>query len=535
MGEFLRDRNTANRFTLPIKDIRILDKPITIGSGDTEETLTPSDDKVLFTFTLLHSYPAVNSNGVTFAYPLLKKSISTAVNSPIDKEHKIEGSPVYEGENIIIGSIISASLPELDNSDEIFPNESQPVTCVGILWRRITEANAIVADLEAGKEWKVSMEVTRNMDRDVFLAEDEIIYQSDIRWDAAFGAWIQQKDFEGKNIGLALGGTGLEDEDSANFFGAGVVGDAADENADIHDFSIVPMANKSSQPYLAFATHANKKETTMAKENKIVITSGGSHEETSMVINGNKIEGFDELYLSSDKDYGFYLNWSKQQEGRDGVAEWRSFSFDPSIAAIVENKKGGNSMKNPTEVIAKITEMLEAVEAKFKDFISPEKVDEMVATKLEVEKTEIESKYAKYTSPDDLDVKIAEAITKRDEDTVAYSTRETKITEASLELTDERKKSVRSFEISADGNDKFAQWLVTELASQTEMVESLEKKGIEVNDDVKKSIATMSGKDDPRFTSAVAMLTSVGIASEIRIPADAVSGNSIKSNEKYVH
>ena len=529
----MRDRNTANCFSLPIVDVHILDKPITIGTGAEEQTLIPSDDKVLFTFTLLHSYPTINSNGVTFAYPLLNKSIATAINSPIDLEHKIEGSPLYDGENILIGAIISAELPELDSADEIFPHEGQPVICVGVLWRRITEANVIVADLEdETKEWKVSMEVTRDENRDVFLAGDEVITQDDIKWDAAFGAWIQQKQFNGNNVGLALGGTGLEEEDWANFFGAGVVSNPADKDADIHDFSIVPVANNTNQPFLAFATQkVELKETVMAKENKIVITSGGSHGETSMVINGNKIEGFDSLYLSSDKDWGFDLSWYRQEEGEDGVAEFRSFYFDPSIAScIAENKEGGNPM-NPNDLIAKITEL---VEEKFKDFVSPEKVDEIVATKLEADKTEIESKYANHISPEDLDVKIAEAIENRDKNEVAYTTRETEITKASLELTDDRKKSTREFEISEEGDNKFKEWLVAETAAQAEMVQSLEEKGVEVNDEVKKSIALMSGKDDPRFLSSVAMLTSVGIATEVKIPAQA-GGGELSTVNKHLH
>ena len=437
---------------------------------------------------------------------------------------------------ILIGSIISASLPELDNPDEIFPTESQPVTCVGVLWRRITEANIIVADLEdEAKEWKVSMEVTRNIDRDVFLAGDEVVYQDNAKWDAVFGAWIQKKQFNGKDIGLALGGTGLEDEDSANFYGAGVVSNPADKDADIHDFSIVPVANKNHKQFLAFATKVDQKETAMAKENKIVITSGGSHGETSMVINGNKIEGFDSLYLSSDKDWGFDLSWYKQEEGKDAVIEYKSFYFDPSVAScIAENKEGGNPM-NPNDLIAKITEIVETVEAKFKDFVSPEKVDEMVATKLEAEKTEIESKYANHISPDDLDTKIAEAIANRDKDEVAYSTRETEVTKASLELTDERKVSLREFEISEEGDNKFKEWLVAETAAQADMVQSLEDKGVEVTDEVKKSIALMSGKDDPRFLSSVAMLTSVGIATEINIPAQADGGDSKIVNKQHLH
>ena len=534
----MRDRNKANQFTLPIADVHILNGPITIGAGAEEQTLTPSDDKVLFSFTLLHSFPIINSNGVTFAYPLLNKSISSAVNSPIDYEHLIEGSPKYDGENVIIGAIISAELPKLDDSSEIFPTEGQPVTCVGILWRRISEANQIVADLEEGKEWRVSMEVTRNVERDVFLVGSEVIAQDNTEWDAAFGAWIQRKQYKGKDVGLALGGTGLENDDSANFFGAGIVWNPADEDADIHDFSIVPLANKSNnQQFMAIATHKTGKEINMAKETKIVIKTGGVVGDTSLTINGTKVEDFDDIDFFSSKfweDWGLY--WSTYVEGEpEGVKETRSFRFDPVTASIVANEKGGNPMMNPKEVIEQIAALLEGAKDKYANWTSPEDLESTVAAKLKEKEQSIRDEYANHISPDDLAVKIEEAVKAQNKNEEAYVSRETQVTEASLELTQERKDEIRKFEISEDGDKKFKDWLTLEQSSQTDMIANLEKRGIEVTEDVKKSIAAMSNTKDPRFESAVAMLTSVGIASSTTVPGNGELHVDPELGSKHLH
>jgi len=535
LGEFLRDRKSINSFSLPIADVKILKSPITIAMGtDDEQELIPSDDKVLFSFTFLHSYPKINTNGATFAYPLLRKSIGTAVNSPIDYEHKIEGSPVYDGENIIIGAILSAELPELEDTNEIFPTEGQPVTCVGVLWCRITEANKIVKDLKEGKEWRVSMEVTREVETDVFIAGEEIIRQDDLKWDEVFGAWIQRKQYNGEDIGLALGGTGLEENDSANFFGAGIVWNPADEDAEIHDFEIVPMANQiNGFNFMAIAT---KKESDMAKVNKLVIETGGVAGDASLTINGTKVEDFDDIEFWSFKDWGDWgMYWStKVEAGEEGVKETRSFRFDPATASIIANEKGGNPMMNPKEIFAEISKLLEE---KYAKWVSPEDVDTTVATQVAEKLDEVRSEYENHISPDDLDVKIAEAIELRDKNEAVYVARETELTEATIELTKDRKDEIRKFEISEDGDAKFKQWLEDIKVAQTAMETELTEKGIEVTDEVKKTIASMSGTKDSGFIAVVGMLTIAGVVKkEVDIPGNGKDTDTVESNKtQHLH
>lgn len=98
-----RDIKNVNSINAVISDLHLLKDPITIATDNGDVTLAPGRDKVYFEFSLLHSYngsaESINSNGATFLYPLLAKYHKTAQHSPLDMEHEIEGSPLYDGTN----------------------------------------------------------------------------------------------------------------------------------------------------------------------------------------------------------------------------------------------------------------------------------------------------------------------------------------------------------------------------------------------------------------------------------------------------
>ncbi len=433
-------------------------------------------------------------------------------------EHELEGSPLYAGKNRIVGHIIHADF----GNDEIkegtlYPKESHPVKCIGVLYGRIGDAQAIIEDVNNGYEWRVSMEVDRKEEQDVFVAGENIIRQDDEKWDEVLGKWSQAKTYNGSAIGLALGGTGLDENDYANLFGAGMVMNPADKDAKVHKWMMAPAAMKGENPYdfVGIAVDVKKVigEENMSK--KIVFESNTDMSSASLSIDGEDQGKLASVSIYGNEEYGdgeMEANWTK--EVRDGdVVQYERFHYDPETATV---KKGESNMGIN---LAEHRKEIDEVKKSFANHKTPDEVTAAVADEKE--------KFKGFVSPDDAktatDEAVKDALKERNAQDTAYANREKAITDAKLELNDGRKETLREFEVASDGDKKFNDWLKDLTDGQVAMADNLkkEKKVEDITDAINKNLASYDGVNDQRF---VAFASAIGHNNGVETEAPSEGG-----------
>jgi len=222
---------------------------VVIGQDTYKSDLT----KTYIQLTLLHSFPTVNTNGMTFTPPLLAKAVPTANNQPLNLDHQLEGNPeeVYQGEDQIVGSMIKAYLA---NTGEIslLPESAVPVKVIGVLWNRTSLAQKIIKSIGQGeKQYRVSFELIRDVAEDGWIiidGEGKPSYEAEISEDL-FEAW---KNREYGRVALAVGGDGKGN--STNFWGGAFTLIPADETTEIDEILTASFAGG-----MAIAAHMEGK------------------------------------------------------------------------------------------------------------------------------------------------------------------------------------------------------------------------------------------------------------------------------------
>lgn len=203
---------------------------VAIGQDTYRSDLT----KTFIQFTLMHSFPKGNLNGMTFLPPLLAKAIPTANNQPLNLDHQLEGNPdkVYQGEDMIVGAMLKAYLASIGEV-VLLPSNPIPVKIVGVLWNRSHLAQKIINSIgQNEKQYKTSFEVIRDVSEDgwVVKGDDGIWnYQSEIAVEM-LESW-QNEEYD--NVLLAVGGDGSGN--STNFWGGAFTLSPADPDAEIDE------------------------------------------------------------------------------------------------------------------------------------------------------------------------------------------------------------------------------------------------------------------------------------------------------------
>jgi len=522
----MRNHKT-NHWEFPISNTSLLTLPVTIASNGQQVKLSPGRNKIYFKYTFLHSYAfngqqglGINYNGATFFYPLLRRYIATAEDSPIDIEHELEGSPLYEDENRLVGHVVYVEINKDLDENELFPDVSQPVKCIGVLYSRLGDVGKIVSEINEGVDWRISMEVDRDWDQDVLVHGKKIIKQDDELWDAVYGAWAQNKLYDDHEIGLALGGTGLDEKNYADFFGTGIVRNPADPNAAIESLIMAPMATKGDDPrkFIGIAVQTKKGNVVKRKkelgqeEPKILIESPGKFSGTKLFINGEEVQPLRYLSLwMGDEGEDDYFSLRFSMEERDGdIVKTIEYQFDPATGTIIK----GELEMTPND-LEQIKTLIAESEKKFEGYKSPEEIEAMIG--------EAVADFSEHKSPDEVKDLIKQAVdnalAEKGKKDVSYESREKALTEANLDLTDDRKVKIREFEVSEEGDNKFKEWLEALKTGQDSMVNHLRENEIEVNDAVKKQIASFDGEKDPRFLVAVSAIQAAS-GRVVEVPSD---------------
>jgi len=500
------------KFTLEqIVTLRLLPDRAVIG----EQTFESDETKAFFKFTLLHSFPFINSNGHTFALPLLAKYVHTAKYQPLSKDHQFEGNPdsIYNGSDQVMGTMLAVHIPgieEFGGDIPLFPDEPVPVEVIGVLWKRKKIVRDMLEDIAEGIEWRVSMEVIRDIERDVLLTGDKVIGRDDDVYEQAIADWQQHKFYDGKPIGLALGGTGLGEKDYANFWGSTMTLRPADQRARITQLvAAVASTGKITA----------REEQDMAK--KIEFKSDGTVDSSSLAINGEDVGEVESFYISGDKygnDEYFNVSWTKVHRDGDAV-ETRSFRFDPETSSIMEDDMN---------IQEEVKKALASFEEKYKNWVPKEELDSAVQA--------AKDQYKDYISPEDvqarIDAAVQKALDERDQADRKIAERESKLEAENLVLTAERKARIREFGEADDA--AFENWLIELKNGLTAMKSELETKKIQVNDAILSQIARCDGVNDPVFQAIVA--TAEGIGRKSYSP---IFGGSLESEagetKEYVH
>jgi len=455
-------------------------------------TYTPDENKAFFTFTMLHSWPVINGNGMSFAAKTIQRSFQTAQFNQVNFEHQSEGNGItlWDGSKII-GTMIDAGF-------EVNDDGIAEMVVVGVLWKREPLAMEIINDMATGgKEWKISMEVlyderesgfmVASEDGDSFIplsaAPDTLIEAFDNGW----GKW------DGKKYGFMLGGTGEEgdpDEANVNFWGSALTLTPADPNATIRT-----LVASSQRPAIA------------ADQYKFIIASDGTPESTRLIVDGAEVNDLRDVEFMSWPGWDdlVYLWWSVAADKQDGVERNQSFVY---TGASMEE----TAMSGILELLNGLpAAMASAIEQARKEAGDGEvNVEDVINSKIE----EVKTQFANYVSPDEVDAKVAERVEEevkaREATASKIAEREQALADENIPLTKARKDAIAKFETEDD--EGFTNWLNGLKEGFAAMREDLESEHIEVTEEVESQIASYDGVESEGFKatkSALAMARKV--------------------------
>lgn len=209
-----------------------------------------SKDKAYVELILLHSYPAINGNGVTIMPKVLKNSVESLKNSPLDIDHEMEGVWFWEDgdNNRIVGSITEARL-EPEYVEGMQPEGGYQVVVKAVLWKRLKDVKAVVQDIQDNtNEWKASFEIAPYSIKDqIYFYHDGKLTKEEMTPTQVRDAWEWGESYNGSPVALAFGGeSGVVD-----FYGAALTLTPADENTRILNLVANTKGAKMNEKELA--------------------------------------------------------------------------------------------------------------------------------------------------------------------------------------------------------------------------------------------------------------------------------------------
>lgn len=464
----------------------------------------PDENKAYFTFEMLHSFPVVNGNGVSFAANTINRSAETAIYNEINFEHKSEGNgiPLFDGSQII-GTMIDAAPGEPDE------NGSIPLNVVGVLWKRHERARDVIADMESGEnEWKISMEVLFSLSGSGFMSGGEYLdYSKEL-----FEVWEKGENHNGNPLVFMIGGNGESGEGpNVNFWGSAVTMKPADENAKIHSL----VASKNIKQALAQQGY------------RMVVASNGTPESTVLYVDGAEAENLRsvEMWSVNDKEYSWFdFGYSLQPEQKAGFERTQYFQFTGSKIEEVEMSKMEelqatiaklDALKDlPDSLKAQLDELKSGVAAIGDEFVPKADVDRLVQEKAdEMLKAEKEK---------------SERITARLQEW------KKSLSDAGFKVTAAREKVLTGFaEIEAESDSKkaFDAYMEDLKAGVESMEAKLVESGVNVDEKIRSEIAMFDSPESEGFTGYITALGRIKSTNGGFTP-DNDNGHNDKGNEK---
>jgi hypothetical protein len=469
-------------FKAEIANFQFVQESLSVTVAGQTYKFEPDINKAYFQFDMLSSYPTVNNNKMTFMLPVLAKSFPTAMHNPLDLEHILEGNPEHalydpdKDNDAIVGAMILSYLPGIESLTEIplIPDAPIPMRMVGVLWKRLADARGILAGLINGEKWGISMEVIRDVAEDLYVDPKTNTF------------YTKDAVPSGLDVALAIGGRGDGESTSVNFWGAGLTMRPADKTANILQLTAAVGGEITmTKPSIIGAT-------------SVVIETNGKKSGTTLKIGGQPVD-FAEFYCSTwEGDEKVHLSITRVVDVGDGFVVRQNYELkdESGIAAVKEGEMPVTM--DMDKIIASIRNELKATE--FKDYKSPAEVATVIA--------ETEAKYKDYVAPDKVQEKVDAALAAKKaeiENSVAgqyevFSQRVEKLEKAGLAATQTRKDKIRA---CAD-DVAFDAYLAQETASLEAMKSELPKN--KVTPEVLTQIASFDGKDDPAFKSFVSGL-----------------------------
>lgn len=584
-----------------IGDFQLAKEPLKVEFGGTSYELKSDDTKAFFYFNLLHSYPKANANGMTFTLPILAKAVNTAFLNPLDLNHKLEGNPpvVFDPDkdkNEIIGTMLFPRLVGIEKYGEdipLVPDAPIPMQIIGFLWKRVSKVQELLIDIANGIEWKMSMEVVRDVSEDMYIDPNthEFYTKENIPDD------IQAL--------LAIGGKGDNEKTSVNFWGGAMTLTPADDDAKILSISAnregaIAMAVKKDPKakvrnrgdvvfpadsknvtddkdhfsinniaqarnalarvaqYSAlpnWATGLTLKELQnrvrnavknkypkikvkgvdkgiIALNSSVQIISDTTVDGTVFYVGGQEIENLRRLYFSMYKGSRqdyISCDYEKVISTMDGFEKTERFELRPKDSNDISSFLITN-LKGDTDM-GEITaqQLLDQLTEKYKDYISPD--DHKTVLDAAVDKAKADAKGELETA---VEKAKTDAKAEIEGQYTQISERKNKIKEAGLEITIDREKKAKAFSFDDKGDTEFDKYVDSLKASQNEMLDVFKEKKINVTDELKKQIASFDGKDDPRFLallSGMSLAASKGKSAEVASFNIPGSGNLEDENE----
>ncbi len=493
--------------------------------------------------TLLHSFPVINNNGMTFTPANIAKSIKTIANQPLNKDHQLEGNPepIFDGDNIVLGTMVEAFTNAKEDS-ELIPEIAYAVEVVAVLWNRFAETMRIVDSIGDGeKEYKISMEA--------FVVDPEKSHAWYAKRNGEWGYYeaITAEEFkawqngEYDKVALAAGGDGSQG--STSFWGAAFTLSPADENAVIQE--VITASFKDGG--CAFAAQAKESKKIIAQDNpkkennKMNLTFKSIIASISTFVadmKNNKLEITDgdakisnpiiDLRLWPNGDSGEYTasayisHWLDDDHSSEKMIqlEYYGVSADGLFAALA----AGDTPKRMTS--GSFEEQLEVIKAnfqgdatlaeKYKDYSSPE------AVKAEIEKavtaaTKGAGKGDLYTKEQvdkqvseqvatQVQAQVDEAIASIKETDKVLASRTQKLAAEGLDETESRIAMIASFGIDSAGDAKFDQYINTLKADNKKMIASLKDSNVTITEGVIAAVNMLDSTESPGYNALVASL-----------------------------
>jgi hypothetical protein len=502
---------------------------VTVGG----ETFVSDLTKTYIKFKLLHSFPVVNANGMTFTPENIARSIFTAVNQPLNLGHNLEGNPVNDQgsapkENLLVGSMLKANT-EATTESPILPDSPFVAEIIGVLWNRSSSAIKVIESLGEGEsEYKVSMEAIRNAEHDGWYVkrDGEWHYVASLS-EAEFTQW-QNKEFD--KVALAVGGTG--EDGTTNFWGGGFTLTPADDKATIDDVLVASFGNCAIAAVSPSEISSDKnKENNMKMTLKQLIAAVAAGFEANVSGNdlsltvGDSTFNNPDFYMygseNGDGSYSVYASLTVKIPSDNGMEETRRFEYDGTLDSgeMAQVEAAQASVKTPSEMQSVITQLEEAnasVEKKYVDYVSKEDADQMVKEAVEAALAKAKEgdgdmgdKITKDEAAELAAKEVKKAMDVRDAEETALASRSEQIESNGFTLTPERKEVIASMPISEEGDKAFKSYLEGLIAGRTEMEKELKGAGIDV-DDAKGVKASIASFDNAKSTGFKALMIAFG-------------------------
>lgn len=518
------------------------------------ETLVSDLTRTYIRFKLLHSFPTINGNGMTFTPQNIALSIGTAVNQPLDFNHQLEGNPhdgdgnPIDGEGKILGSMIRTQTDAKSDSP-LIPESPFTAEVIGVLWNRTESARKVIESLGTEeKEYKVSMEAIRNSENDGWYVkrDGEWHYVSSISAEE-FEKWEAKKYDE---VGLAVGGTG--EDGTTNFWGGAFTLTPADGNATIDDVLIASFDNCA----IAALNSSTNGGVDKPKENKMnlkfkemiaAIAAG-----FKAAVSGNDLKltvGETEYvnpdfymsgYENGDGTYSVYASLTTKVSSDDGMEETKRFEYDgtPDNEDMVQVEASEAKVKMPLELIAAIVNLEDekkSIAAKYTDYVSKADADKMVTEAVaaallkakdggdDMDGDKITKEQASALAKEEVD----KAMATRDKEDATEASRCEQIEAGGFTLTDERKEVIASMPATDEGDKVFKSYLDSLVAGRTEMKKDFKDSGIDVGDKgVQAALAAIDNTKSSGFLAVKAALSGSGGAFSPTLTPEAASQNT---------